>query len=187
MINNKDFFDSFDEDHESFHHHNHHMGGFARGGHHGLRMGHGDIAPNVLKALEERPMHGYELIQYFEQKSYGFWRPSSGSIYPILQSLEDQELVKSHDENGKKVYGLTEAGKEKLKKEPWGKTIPNFEERMKRGKRIIILKGNLKSLLKSIRDIGMNGSDKDVEKTKEILEKAVEELNKRASEVHDKD
>ncbi len=46
-------------------------------------------------ALEESPAHGYEIIQRFEEKTAGAWRPSAGSIYPTLQLLEDEGLVRS--------------------------------------------------------------------------------------------
>ncbi len=80
-------------------------------GHGGGRRRRGDIRTAVLAALEESPAHGYELIQRFEEKTAGAWRPSAGSIYPTLQLLEDEGLVRSSERDGKKVYELTDEGR----------------------------------------------------------------------------
>jgi DNA-binding PadR family transcriptional regulator len=66
----------------------------------------------ILSLLAERPMHGYEMIQELETRSAGMWRPSAGSIYPTLQLLEDEGLIASESEGGKKLFSLTEAGRE---------------------------------------------------------------------------
>ena len=76
----------------------------------GGRRRRGDIRNAVLALLEEAPAHGYELIQRLEEKTQGAWRPSAGSIYPTLQLLEDEGLVRSVERDGKRVYELTEAG-----------------------------------------------------------------------------
>ncbi len=75
----------------------------------------GDIRPILLGVLAERPMHGYEIIRYLEDRSHGLWRPSPGSVYPTLQLLEEEELVRSHDEGGKKIYELTDRGRDEAK------------------------------------------------------------------------
>src|SRR5262249_20971014 len=93
----------------------HHGNGGFFGGHWGrmqmLQARRGDMRGIILKALLERPMHGYEIIRSLEEASGGMWRPSPGSVYPMLQLLEEEELVTGRDENGKKVYALTETGK----------------------------------------------------------------------------
>lgn len=89
--------------------------GFGRGGFGswagGGRMGRGSMEPAILGALMEKPMHGYEIISTLEAKSHGMWRPSPGSVYPTLQLLEEKGQVRSHEEDGKKVYEITDAGK----------------------------------------------------------------------------
>lgn len=71
----------------------------------------GDMRPILLRVLKARPMHGYEIIRHLEEKSHGMWRPSPGSVYPTLQLLEEEDLVRSTEEGGKKVYELTVKGK----------------------------------------------------------------------------
>lgn len=60
--------------------------------------------------LAEQPLHGYELIQRITERSGGAWRPSPGSVYPALQLLEDQGLIRGEHTEGRRVYHLTEAG-----------------------------------------------------------------------------
>ncbi len=55
-------------------------------------------------------MHGYEMIQEIAERSGGAWKPSPGSVYPTLQMLEDEGLIESASEGGKKLFSLTEAG-----------------------------------------------------------------------------
>jgi DNA-binding PadR family transcriptional regulator len=55
-------------------------------------------------------MHGYEMIQELDQRTGGVWRPSPGSVYPTLQLLEDEGLITSSAEGGRRQYALTEAG-----------------------------------------------------------------------------
>jgi DNA-binding PadR family transcriptional regulator len=87
------------------------MGGWSPGhGRHRVRRG--DVRSAVLALLDDRPMHGYEMIQELEERTGGRWRPSAGSIYPTLQLLEDEGLVTPEEVEGRKVYALTEAGQE---------------------------------------------------------------------------
>ena len=85
----------------------------SRGRRHGRgRVRRGDVRSAVLALLDDRPMHGYEMIQELEERTGGRWRPSAGSIYPTLQLLEDEGLVTAEEVDGRKVYSLTEAGRE---------------------------------------------------------------------------
>jgi DNA-binding PadR family transcriptional regulator len=82
--------------------------GRRRGG----RMRRGDIRTAVLAILAEEPGHGYDVIQRLEEKTSGAWRPSPGSVYPTLQLFEDEGLTRSLEREGKRVYELTDAGRE---------------------------------------------------------------------------
>jgi DNA-binding PadR family transcriptional regulator len=70
----------------------------------------GEIRPLIFSALAQKPMHGYEVIQWLEDQSGGRWRPSAGSVYPTLQQLADEGLVTSEEVDGRRTYTLTEAG-----------------------------------------------------------------------------
>ena len=68
----------------------------------------------LLDLLRDRPAHGYELIKALEERSHGFYTPSTGSVYPILQTLQDQDYVTSIEKAGKKVYTISCHGLEYL-------------------------------------------------------------------------
>jgi DNA-binding PadR family transcriptional regulator len=76
------------------------------------RARRGDVRASILALLADRPMHGYEMIQEITERSGGAWRPSPGSVYPTLQLLEDEGLISSSTEGGKKLYALTGTGRE---------------------------------------------------------------------------
>jgi DNA-binding PadR family transcriptional regulator len=71
----------------------------------------GDVRPLILAALQQQPMHGYQVIQELESQSGGRWRPSAGSVYPTLQQLEDEGLVHSEEVGGRRTYALTDEGR----------------------------------------------------------------------------
>ncbi|MFC9319429.1 PadR family transcriptional regulator [Streptomyces nigra] len=83
----------------------------GRGGPRG-RARRGDVRASILALLKDRPMHGYEMIQEIAERSGGAWKPSPGSVYPTLQLLEDEGLIVSESEGGKKLFALTDAGRE---------------------------------------------------------------------------
>lgn len=89
--------------------------GFGRhrhfGGRGGPRVGRGDVRAATLLLLADRPMHGYQVIQEIAANSGGVWRPSAGSVYPALQLLEDEGLVRAEQTDGRRVFYLTDAGR----------------------------------------------------------------------------
>src|SRR5215212_643106 len=76
----------------------------------GPRARRGDVRAALLVLLAEEPRNGYQLMQEIEQRSDGVWRPSPGSVYPALQLLEDEGLVRVEGE-GRKAYTLTDEGR----------------------------------------------------------------------------
>jgi DNA-binding PadR family transcriptional regulator len=77
-------------------------------------MRRGEIRTAVLGCLAEGPGHGYEVMQRLEEQSGGTWRPSPGSVYPTLQQLHDEGLVTSTERDGKRIFEITDAGREEL-------------------------------------------------------------------------
>lgn len=73
-------------------------------------MRRGMVPDLVLTALLEGPAHGYELMDRLERFSGGTWRPSPGSIYPLLNMFQDTGLVRSSEIDGRRVFELTEPG-----------------------------------------------------------------------------
>lgn len=74
----------------------------------------GDLKFVILRLISEKPMHGYEVMQALEEESGGCYKPSPGSVYPTLQMLEDEGLVRSRETEGKKVYEITGEGEKHL-------------------------------------------------------------------------
>ncbi len=77
----------------------------------GRRMRRGNVRAAVLLLLGDEPRNGYQLMQELEQRSGGAWRPSPGSMYPALQLLADEGLIRGEQREGGTVYELTDAGR----------------------------------------------------------------------------
>lgn len=99
----------------------------GRPGPRGPRRGRkgGDVRAAALVLLDEAPAHGYHLIQQIAERSDGAWSPSPGSIYPVLQQLEDEGLIEFERVDGRKTASLTASGKSYVEEnretlgEPW--------------------------------------------------------------------
>jgi DNA-binding PadR family transcriptional regulator len=92
---------------------------------HRRRMRRGDVRAAILLLLEEEPRNGYQVMQELELRSDGAWRPSPGSVYPALQLLADEGLIRGESREGGTVYELTDAGRSHVEEhrerlgEPW--------------------------------------------------------------------
>jgi DNA-binding PadR family transcriptional regulator len=78
----------------------------------------GELRLAVLSLLDEKPRHGYQLMKELEERSGGLYRGSAGSIYPTLQQLQDEKLITSDRQDGRRVYSLTAAGRKELERAP---------------------------------------------------------------------
>jgi DNA-binding PadR family transcriptional regulator len=78
----------------------------------GGRVPKGNVRGLLLAALLQGGAHGYELMRRLEEQAGGRWRPSPGSVYPLMQLLEDEGLVRSTEHEGRKIYELTATGRE---------------------------------------------------------------------------
>jgi DNA-binding PadR family transcriptional regulator len=65
----------------------------------------------VLALLAEEPRHGYSIMNELAERSGGLWRPSPGSVYPVLQQLQDEGLVLVEEADGRRIFTLSEAGR----------------------------------------------------------------------------
>jgi DNA-binding PadR family transcriptional regulator len=79
------------------------------------RARRGNVRSAILTLLAGQAMNGYQIMQAIEQRSNGTWKPSSGSIYPTLQQLEDEGLVETEEakpgQQGSKAFKLSAKGK----------------------------------------------------------------------------
>ena len=147
----------------------HRHGGMRRGrrGREGrAKVGRGDVRAAIIALLAEEPMHVYQIMQELEDRSNGAWQPSPGSIYPSLQLLADEGLVISNDEEGRKVFELTEAGRERASKAsgdeaPW--------ERLAGSAGFTDLRDGVVSIGSATRQIARTGTEDQMKKAAEIL------------------
>jgi DNA-binding PadR family transcriptional regulator len=78
----------------------------------------GFLRYHVLEALNSKAMSGSELMDEIQKGTDGAWKPSPGSIYPLLAWLQDNSYIKElPTENGFKRYQLTQSGKEFLQEQ----------------------------------------------------------------------
>jgi DNA-binding PadR family transcriptional regulator len=122
----------------------------------------------VLESLVDGPRHGYEIMTTIEERIYR--RPSPGSIYPILQALEDAGYVTSEAQEGKRVYTITDAGRQHLAKhEPDEEEIDDVPDARRLLREAIFKLG--------IAVQGARGSDDaTMERIRAILERARREV-----------
>jgi DNA-binding PadR family transcriptional regulator len=139
-------------------------GHFGRHGRRGIRRG--DVRTAILTLLAESPMHGYQVMQQLSERSGGIWQPSAGSIYPTLQQLEDEGLVTATEQDGRRVFSLTDAGREaaaegaKRGPAPW--RVDGADEAAD-------LRTAFLGLAAALRQVGASGSPETVAAAKAIL------------------
>jgi DNA-binding PadR family transcriptional regulator len=91
----------------------------------------GDLKYVILRLLEEKPRHGYEVIKELEDRFGGAYSPSPGTVYPTLTMLEDLGYAGATlEEGGRKIYEITDAGRAYLKEH--SETVDGIFERMAR-------------------------------------------------------
>lgn len=133
--------------------------GFGRGKKR-KRFQHGEVRAAVLILLDEEPMHGYQLIQEIEERSGGVWQPSPGSVYPVLQQLEDEGLVRIEQTEGRKVANLTEAGRTYIEDKraeleaAWNTGSANVDERVTEIRNLFALYKQIAAAAKQLARVG---------------------------------
>lgn len=134
----------------------------------GQRVKRGDVRQAILALLAEQPRNGYQLIQEISERSGGVWKPSPGSIYPALQQLEDEGLVRAEEYEGKRQFILTESGEQYVKEQsdeaaPW----ENMADQVPEGHQ------ELQALLGQVMAAGMMvaqaANDAQLERAKQLL------------------
>jgi DNA-binding PadR family transcriptional regulator len=135
----------------------------------GRKAGRGDIRATILALLAEEPMHGYQIIQEVTDRTGGAWRPSPGSVYPTLQQLEDEELVRTVHTDGRRVFELTDAGREQAaalpSQTPWESAGDGDDD-------LAALRDLAFQLLGATRQVALAGSAKQIESAQAILREA---------------
>jgi DNA-binding PadR family transcriptional regulator len=135
------------------------------------RAGRGDIRAAILKLLEEEPMHGYQIIRELGERSGGAWQPSPGSVYPTLQQLQDEGLVRSTEaDGGKRVFELTDEGRAQSGTLP--STAPWEEAAEDAGDDVAELNDAAFQLVSAARQVAHGGDPQQIRGANDILRDA---------------
>jgi DNA-binding PadR family transcriptional regulator len=119
-------------------------------------------------------MHGYQIIQELTERSGGVWRPSPGSVYPTLQLLEDEGLIRSEEAEGRRVFHLTDAGKAEVKRR--GEEAPPPWEAFGDAGALIDLREVGFGMIAAVMQVAQAGSERQIARAKEILTEARKSL-----------
>ena len=121
---------------------------------------------------KEGPAHGYAVMRRLEEMSGGLWRPSPGSVYPHLQMLEDEGMVGSSEQDGTRIFHLTEAGMAEAAKEtplPWATSGEGDDQ-------IRNLRLAAAQLMSAAKQLSGAGENDQVERGIAVVQKARKEL-----------
>jgi DNA-binding PadR family transcriptional regulator len=149
------------------------FGGGPRG--RGRRARRGDIRTAALLLLAEEPRNGYQIMQEVQERSGGLWSPSPGSVYPALAQLEDEGLIRTQDEDGQKLFVLTDAGRQLVAERgadrpaPWEQQGGDAGEAHELGKLI-------RDVAFAFTQVVRTGSAGQMDKAREVLANARREL-----------
>ena len=128
-------------------------------------------------------MHGYELMKEMESRSGGVYRASAGTVYPNLQQLEDEGLIKAEpDDGGKRVYSVTADGMKLLELEAdavgriWSRASAwdDWSDAFSPGAREVM--GPAMRLARAAFGAAAHGDAKRVERIRTVLTTAAEEM-----------
>ena len=149
----------------------------------------GEVRLALLSLLAERPMHGYELMKELEARSGGMYQASAGTVYPNLQQLEDEGLVRMETgEDGKRVYHITDEGRKALKGEApgveriWSRASAWDDWRDAFSPGGTEAMGPLMRIARAAFRAAARGDTAQVERVREVLRKTGEQLEKMAPE-----
>jgi len=142
----------------------------------------GEVRLALLSLIGDEPAHGYALMKRLEERSGGTYTASAGTVYPVLQQLEDESLVRVQEEDGKKVYYLTEAGREELLLHEehvdriWQRAHGWKDWGVHMGPESAEIWGSWGRLTKAAFKAAAKSDFEDTERVREILDKARKEL-----------
>lgn len=90
----------------------------VKGKRRGRMFRRGELRLVLLHLIAEEPRHGYDLIRQIEEMTGGHYAPSPGIVYPTLTLMVEMDLLdEAVDDDGKKIYSITERGSARLAEE----------------------------------------------------------------------
>ena len=141
----------------------------------------GNLKYVILDLIKDKARHGYDIIRELEIQSHGFYKPSPGVIYPTLQMLEEMGYAKSAEQEGKRIYTITEEGLRFLSDQ--SNIADGVRSRMKRSWNFQNA-GKMAAAMKECRDLeiligrAFHNLDEDrAERIRSILSETYEKIN----------
>lgn len=141
----------------------------------------GTIKFMLLELLSERPQHGYELIKELESRRGGFRCPSPGSVYPTLQMLEEGGYLTSEEIDGKRVYTITESGKQLLS-ERQSHPRGDRDFTVSKSSELVELRRTITDLNDAVTQVARSGNSEQVDRVREMLVRVKREIYKLLAE-----
>ena len=142
---------------------------FGRGFGRPRKAKRGDVRAAILALLAEEPRNGYQIIQEIAERSEGGWKPSPGAVYPALQQLTDEGLVRAEETDGRKTFTLTEAGRAYIEahpdevRAPWEDMTPDI------GDDVHELFDLSRQAASALFQLAQTGTDGQVRQAKQVL------------------
>jgi DNA-binding PadR family transcriptional regulator len=143
------------------------------------RAGRGDVRLAIVSLLSEAPRNGYQIIQEINERTGGLWRVRSGSVYPAIAQLEDEGLIEPTDGEGRKLFALTEPGRQYAEQN--GEQLAQLWEMGAEDSRFgefLRYRELVGQLISATRQVNEVGSPAQREEAKQVLIKARQALYK---------
>jgi DNA-binding PadR family transcriptional regulator len=137
-------------------------------GRRGRRARRGDIRTAALLLLAEEPRNGYQIMQEVQERSGGLWSPSPGSVYPALAQLEDEGLIRTQEQDGQRLFALTDAGRELVEERGSDRPAPWEQRDVDRGV-VHDLAGLMREVGFAFVQVMKTGSPGQMERAREVL------------------
>lgn len=158
-----------------FGHHGHGPWGPRRGPG-GRRGRRGNVRAGVLALLSEEAKHGYALMNELAERSGGLWRPSPGSVYPVLAQLQDEGLVASEESDGRRTFSLTESGRTYVADHPDEMSEPWRVAEAGPLRRVQSIMAGMESLGAAVEQVARLGDDAQAAQAVAVLDDARKRL-----------
>jgi DNA-binding PadR family transcriptional regulator len=147
------------------------------------RTRRGDIKFILLELLSERSQHGYELMKELEARRGGFRRSSPGSVYPTLQMLEEGGYLTSEEVDGKRVYTITESGRQFLRdRNPQSYSRDADNRFTEKPSELIELRRTLTEVNDAVTQVARSGNLEQANRVRDLLIQAKREIYKLLAE-----
>jgi DNA-binding PadR family transcriptional regulator len=154
-------------------------GGWGRGPRgRGRKARRGDIRTAALLLLAEEPRNGYQIMQEVEERSEGEWRPSPGSVYPALQQLEDEGLIRSEEADGRKLFVLTDEGRKLVQERDSDSPAPWDQMGGELSDEVVELRKVIRDVAYAFAQVLRTGSEPQLARASQVLATARRDLYK---------